>query len=323
MIIKKSEVDRLRSIIEKSKNSNHERRILDFLVENPHLLVATRYFNEYTSCLSYLGFERNNLTSFEKRGYSFWSHLKGLDAKIGFFRQPNGLWLYAEHLEEASVKFCTYSHWVNHMTSDPSFGALVGSEDEPLSIDFEDLLNNLDVVQKNPNIENKYLYSPFLWTPQSQEFEKENLTSISTQLLAELAINKIDLRSIHWKQLEEVVAELLRSHGMEIHMVKESPQGGRDIIARGQIIPGMGPVTMAVEVKQRDVVGRPEIHKALHQNRYFPALLFVTSGRFTAGVIEEQAKPENQLRLFLKDGIALNDLLKLYALKDKIDRQKL
>ena len=69
---------------------------------------------------------------------------------------------------------------------------------------------------------------------------------------------------------------------------------------------------MAVEVKHRRTIARLEIQKALWQNRQIPALLFVTSGRFTAGVLQEKALPENQLRLFLKDGEALGDLIRNY-----------
>jgi hypothetical protein len=97
---------------------------------------------------------------------------------------------------------------------------------------------------------------------------------------------------------------------MSIHVVRESPQGGRDIIARGQLIPHAEPVTIAVEVKHRPVVGRPEVQMALHQNRMFPALLFVTSGRFSGGVISEASLPENRMRLFLQDGVALRELLR-------------
>ncbi|MFL6236440.1 MAG: hypothetical protein ACJ76N_25140 [Thermoanaerobaculia bacterium] len=70
---------------------------------------------------------------------------------------------------------------------------------------------------------------------------------------------------------------------MEIHIVRQRPQGGRDIVARGELIPGQEPLEMAVEVKHRPVVGRPEVQKALWQNRAYPALLFVTLGRFTGG----------------------------------------
>lgn len=83
-------------------------------------------------------------------------------------------------------------------------------------------------------------------------------------------------------------------------------------MARGELIPGQEPLTIAVEVKHRSVVDRPEIETALWQNRSFPALLFAISGRFTAGVFEEKSLPENQLRLFLKDGVALGDMLRDY-----------
>jgi hypothetical protein len=76
----------------------------------------------------------------------------------------------------------------------------------------------------------------------------------------------------------------------------------------------MEPVTLAVEVKNKDTVDRPEVQLALTQNRQFPALLFATSGRFTAGVIEEARLPVNRMRLFLKDGVALGELLRLYPL---------
>jgi len=53
----------------------------------------------------------------------------------------------------------------------------------------------------------------------------------------------------------------------------------------------------------------------LYQNSAYPALLFVTSGRFTGGVFEEKARECNKLRLYLKDGVALGDMIKLYPLK--------
>jgi hypothetical protein len=69
---------------------------------------------------------------------------------------------------------------------------------------------------------------------------------------------------------------------------------------------------MAVEVKHRRVVDRPEVQLALYQNRAYPALLFVTSGRFTAGVFQEKGREENRFRLFLKDGFAVGDLVRTH-----------
>ena len=67
---------------------------------------------------------------------------------------------------------------------------------------------------------------------------------------------------------------------------------------------------MAVEVKHRKLVDRPEVQLALYQNRAYPALVFVTSGRFTAGVFKEKLLPDNCHRLLLKDGIAVGDMVR-------------
>jgi hypothetical protein len=69
---------------------------------------------------------------------------------------------------------------------------------------------------------------------------------------------------------------------------------------------------MAVEVKHRGVVDRPEVQLALYQNRAYPALVFVTSGRFTAGVFKEKLIDENCHRLFLKDGVAVGDMVRIH-----------
>jgi hypothetical protein len=126
---------------------------------------------------------------------------------------------------------------------------------------------------------------------------------------------EIHLDSVSWRQLEDIVAEVLRAKGMEIHLVRENPQGGRDIVARGELIPGHEPMLLAVEVKHRRIVDRPELDKALWQNRHFPALMFVTSGRFTSGVLKEKKSPENRFRLFLKDGDALDDLIRTHPIQ--------
>jgi hypothetical protein len=67
-----------------------------------------------------------------------------------------------------------------------------------------------------------------------------------------------------------------------------------------------------VEVKHKAPVGRPEVQMALWQNRYSPALLLCTSGRFATGVFEEKALPENEHRLYLEDGVALGDMIRSY-----------
>jgi hypothetical protein len=48
------------------------------------------------------------------------------------------------------------------------------------------------------------------------------------------------------------------------------------------------------------------------KNKHFPALMLVTSGKFTTGVVKEASKAENRMRVFLKDGVAVRDLIKRF-----------
>lgn len=156
--------------------------------------------------------------------------------------------------------------------------------------------------------------SPKLWTPFSQATEKAFLQTSAVSVIQALQNESTELKDVHWKTFEEIVAELLRSKGMEIHVVRENPQGGRDIIARTQLIPGAEILTIAVEVKHRTTVDRPILQQSLHQNRHFPALMLVTSGRFSTGVIREASLPENRMRLVLRDGVAIRELIQNYSL---------
>src|SRR5204862_671414 len=139
-------------------------------------------------------------------------------------------------------------------------------------------------VTRSGLIDQTIFISPRLWTPLSQEREKSALQSSVSGIIRAIQHEEKSLDEISPQLFEEIIAEVLRARGMEIHLVREKPQGGRDIIARGELVPGLEVITIAVEVKHRAVVDRPDLQAAIHQNRCFPALLFVTSGRFTAGV---------------------------------------
>lgn len=187
--------------------------------------------------------------------------------------------------------------------------------DVSFSIDFENLLQELRKAVDRPIEAEKRLWTPQLWTAPAQELSRKALAGATGQLLSALRSETKSLDDLTWSQLEELVAEVLQRSGLEIHIVGQRPQGGRDILARGELIPGQEPIEIAVEVKHKALVGRPEVQAALWQNRNYPALLFATSGRFTAGVLAERALPENRMRLFLKDGEALGDLI-----RDQFDR---
>lgn len=179
---------------------------------------------------------------------------------------------------------------------------------------FEEMIKFASKFVNNPMVDQTTLVSPKLWTPNHQTEQKLFLQKTAGDLINELQSNGHDLSNLHWRELEELVAELLRSKGMEIHVVRENPQGGRDIIARAELVPGSEVMTIAIEVKHRGVIDRPILQQAIQQNRHFPAMMLVTSGRFTAGVIKEASKPENKMRVFLKDGVAIRDLTSAYRL---------
>ena len=168
--------------------------------------------------------------------------------------------------------------------------------------------------RNRPSIDPTLFVSQKLWSPRQQRKELDALSNCAIPIIMEIQNEKSCLADLSWRQFEDLIAELLRARGMEIHVVSERPQGGRDIIARGSLVPGAELVTIAVEVKHRRLISRPEVQKALHQNRYYPALMFITSGRFSAGIIQEARLPENRMRLFLQDGVAVRDLIRLYRL---------
>jgi predicted Mrr-cat superfamily restriction endonuclease len=131
-------------------------------------------------------------------------------------------------------------------------------------------------------------------------------------ILRSIYAERKTLNEITPRQLEEIVAELLRSQGMDIYVTPQTRDGGRDIIARGELVPGE-PTILAVEVKHRKVVGMADLYGSLKANENFPALLLVTTGRFSGGVVNEKTKSENRLRLLLKDGVALSQWICAYG----------
>jgi HJR/Mrr/RecB family endonuclease len=72
-------------------------------------------------------------------------------------------------------------------------------------------------------------------------------------ILRALQAESVELRELDWRVLEEVVAELLAARGLQVDVTTRSRDGGRDIVARGDLVPGE-PMRIAVEVKQKPVV---------------------------------------------------------------------
>jgi restriction endonuclease len=169
-------------------------------------------------------------------------------------------------------------------------------------------------IYSQPDPAKRTLWLPSIWTPQIQLEQRAFLGNVASDLIQAVHHEKRELREIPWRQLEELVAELLRSRGLDIFVTPRSADGGRDIIARGELISGE-PMLLAIEVKQKAVVGLIDVQRALRANEDFPALMLATAGRFSAGVVQEKDLARNKLRLFLKDGIALTQWIESYIYK--------
>ncbi len=151
---------------------------------------------------------------------------------------------------------------------------------------------------------------PSLWyAPERQP--AIHLVDTAKAIVTALRDDKLGFDALSSRQLEEVVAELLRAQGLAIHVTPRNRDGGRDIIARGELISGE-PMLLAVEVKHMRVVDIGEVREALWANRRFPAVMVATSGRFTAGVVNESRDPDNRFRLRLKNGVALSQWIREY-----------
>lgn len=170
----------------------------------------------------------------------------------------------------------------------------------PVSKWVEGLKKIIEAPDPNPH--------SFIWSPKIQIEQQSSLKNTVPDILSSIYSEGKTLRDIHWRHLEELVADLLISRGMEVIVTPRSRDGGRDIIARGEFIPGE-PTLLAVEVKQKDVVGIADVQRFLHANSDFPVLMLATSGRFSGGVIAEKNRNRNQFRLLLKDGLAINQWL--------------
>lgn len=288
-----------------------EESSVEFFGEHPHLLLPLGFdesvgFLNHDALYSHL-YERNvdrfdslseqeveaalerEAESFREEAIEVYGRYPdpGVFYKEYLFRQPCGSWHWFEGLQDDTFLF---DEDFENRTVDELFDALRKLRETP---------------DQNPH----NLWLQKIWTPRAQERIRIHLNDSIGELLREVKSEKKALDEIRPRQLEELIAELLRRRGMAIYVTPETRDGGRDIIARGEIIPGE-PTTLAVEIKQKPVVGIADLRNALKANEDFPALMVATSGRFSAGVFEEKKRNRNQFRLFLKDGLALSQWLR-------------
>lgn len=303
MIISWREVRHLERLIdrlERTSDSKVEVIATEYFAERPHLLMPTG-FDEY------VGFTK------EADFAHMWFANGCSEKKHSIYRQPGGRWLHlagAAIARDDSFYFDSKENVEQFRNSEEQGLAAVSYE---LEVALEDLFTTLYKVASEARHESEeILWSPKLWTPDRQEAERLALVRTVHPILEAFRLERVSFEKLSWRQLEELVAETLRRSGLEIHVVREHPQHGRDIIARTQLVPGQEPLQIAIEVKHKPVVYQPDLAKAFHNNRHYPALMLVTSGQFSAGILKEKNKPENAHRLFLKDGAALGDLIRDY-----------
>jgi HJR/Mrr/RecB family endonuclease len=202
------------------------------------------------------------------------------------FRRPTGSWHWFKGMEHGKLLF----------EGLPNFNV-------------NDLISQLQRFTDTPDSNPHSLWLQKLWTPRAQDKIRVYLTSRVGALLEEIRSEKKSLDEIQPRQLEELIAELLRRRGMDIYVTPKTRDGGRDIIARSEMIPGE-PTTLAVEVKHKRTVGIADVRNALNANQDFPVLMVATSGKFSAGVLNLKKRNRYQYRLLLKDGVALSQWLK-------------
>lgn len=137
--------------------------------------------------------------------------------------------------------------------------------------------------------------------PVAGDSENILVSNFAGSLLSALERGCLSLDDLKWQDLEDVVYALLRERGLKVTPTPRLKDGGRDLIAVGELFPGFE-TTLAIEVKHKKKVGVNDLSQALYRNRNFPCVMLATSGKFTAGVVHESKLPENALRLHLADG---------------------
>ncbi|HJP95795.1 MAG TPA: restriction endonuclease [Candidatus Saccharimonadales bacterium] len=229
------------------------------------------------------------------------AHLFYLWFKAPQFRTPDGVW--------HDIEYVTDRFFLNQQE---------GEEQDMPFMDWLSLWrsNWVSYIRTNASPTNATIYMPALQTPISN-YPDIQLQNTIRRILMSIANEKTNLVDLHWRTLEEIIAELLFDSGLEVQITSKSRDGGRDIIARGELFPGE-PAILAVEAKHMKVVPISELRAALWANRQYPALLFATSGKFSAGVYREKQEHENVLRLYLKDGMALQQWIHEYATQHRL-----
>src|SRR5712691_2046959 len=205
MIISWKEVRHLEDFIQKHEqadtevsNKRAEIKLVEYFSQRPHLLMPC-------------GFDEHISFSIRKQYAHMWfANQWGQDTGgESIYRKPNGRWFWLAVPPLNRTDFFSFDT-----------KSSLHEEDYALTIDFDEFFKKLYRAASNdtPSTEER-LWSPVLWTPMSQEKERSALSEVVKPLLAAIRSESLTLEDLTWKQLEEVVAEVLRASGLEIHIV--------------------------------------------------------------------------------------------------------
>ncbi|HSS49309.1 MAG TPA: restriction endonuclease [Thermoanaerobaculia bacterium] len=299
MIITEADISELEQFVDGLRQGKVARDP-QFFTNRPHLVLASGFdeFSAYEagvddieSIMFGYGFDVNSDVGNED--FELMRSLLGREFESFYRDESSGAWYWLQSV------FPTHLHF---------FGPTDFNRFEW----FGQIIDKLHDLLRSPASSSNALWLSGLWTPALRMQTRVELRNSVDRILRSIFAQNEELAAISPRNLEELVAELLRAKGLDIHLTPYSKDGGRDIIARGELVPGE-PMVIAVEVKRKPVVGLHDLQRALYANSDFPALMIATSGRFSAGVISEKRKEGNRLRLLLKDGIALSQWIEAYG----------
>lgn len=139
----------------------------------------------------------------------------------------------------------------------------------------------------------------------SAELEKDgvrqelSITSPSIGLLKAIADKKVDLYDLHWRQFEEVVAELLKFEGFKVELGPGSKDGGVDVCAT-KVLPGVGPILTVWQAKRLGRGNKVEISTIreladTREQRKASKGIVVTTSFLTQGALDRVTRDEHIL----------------------------
>ena len=271
-------------------------RAISYLARHPHVLFSEGYDEARI-------FSKANVKAHKEVA----SYLSEIEVDVEIKSEPfKGAITHEAILrnQETGQWEFLYYIWGEGITEGPLSIVLIPPKGSERRIEVDSLLSRLNAESTAPPARMQ-LVLPTIWVPPSVPREDILVASLTQSLIHAVHRGNMSLQTISWRQLEEIVAELLKTYGLSVELTPQTRDGGRDIIAEGEFFPGVKS-TLAVEVTSTERVGIGKVAQALYRNRHYPSVMVATSGAFTAGVIEEAQLPENRFRLVLRDGDALH-----------------